>query len=372
LVWAGLWWFGGGIGELERLLGNDGILAAVLLFVAGTAGLVLALGARIDWPRLDWLGLTLWPAAGFGAAIALNTVDHHPAAEWGLLAWPVVMSAMLALLRAREARFPRLRAALHATGYWLAAGLLVWEAHWLVERGASGVWPMAAALAAGALLVGFTLRACMSARWPFATHAHDYSQAGCGVVLAALAVATFGLNVDSNGAAAPLPYVPLVNPLDLASALVVFVVLQWLAALARLDERLAGAARARPAVAAAAAWFLVTMIVARTVHHFAAVPYDAPSLMASTTFQGALSIVWGSAGLVAMLLGARAGRRTVWLAGAALMTVVVAKLVLVDLGNTGTLARVVSFLGVGMLLLVVGYFAPAPPRAEPRLQPVSQ
>jgi uncharacterized membrane protein len=45
------------------------------------------------------------------------------------------------------------------------------------------------------------------------------------------------------------------------------------------------------------------------------------------------------------------------------MAVVVAKLFLVDLGNTGTLARVVSFLGVGVLLLVVGYFAPVPPRA---------
>jgi uncharacterized membrane protein len=106
------------------------------------------------------------------------------------------------------------------------------------------------------------------------------------------------------------------------------------------------------------------MCVARTVHHWASVPYDADSLAASTTFQSALSIVWGVAGLTAMVLGARSRKRSVWLAGAALMTVVVAKLFLVDLGNTATLARVVSFLGVGLLLLVVGYFAPVPPRAE--------
>jgi uncharacterized membrane protein len=33
------------------------------------------------------------------------------------------------------------------------------------------------------------------------------------------------------------------------------------------------------------------------------------------------------------------------------------------------MARVVSFLGVGVLLLVVGYFAPVPPRAaaEPQV-----
>ena len=48
--------------------------------------------------------------------------------------------------------------------------------------------------------------------------------------------------------------------------------------------------------------------------------------------------------------------------GAGLMGVVVAKLFLVELGNTGTVARIVSFIAIGGLLLVVGYLAPAPPR----------
>jgi uncharacterized membrane protein len=183
-------------------------------------------------------------------------------------------------------------------------------------------------------------------------------------VLAALAVATIMFNLGSAGDAAPLPYVPVVNPLELASVLVLFAVLAWLRALPRHNRELAGAARTIPAVAAGVAWFLVTTSVARTVHHWAQVPYDADSLAASTAFQSALSIVWGVAGLAAMMLGARARKRSVWLAGAALMTIVVAKLFLVDFGNTATLARVVSFLGVGLLLLVVGYFAPVPPRAE--------
>jgi len=59
----------------------------------------------------------------------------------------------------------------------------------------------------------------------------------------------------------------------------------------------------------------------------------------------------------------------VWLAGTGLMGLVVIKLFVVDLGNTGTVARIISFLGVGALLLVVGYFAPAPPRqvADPEI-----
>ena len=50
--------------------------------------------------------------------------------------------------------------------------------------------------------------------------------------------------------------------------------------------------------------------------------------------------------------------------GVGLMAVVVLKLMAVDLANTGTFARIVSFLGVGGMLLVVGYFSPVPPDSE--------
>ena len=73
-----------------------------------------------------------------------------------------------------------------------------------------------------------------------------------------------------------------------------------------------------------------------------------------------------------MVLGARRTQRAVWVGGAALMAIVVVKLFLVELGNADTLARIVSFLGVGALLLVVGYFAPVPPRGEHEAQSQSR
>ena len=39
---------------------------------------------------------------------------------------------------------------------------------------------------------------------------------------------------------------------------------------------------------------------------------------------------------------------------------VVLKLLLVDLSGTGTVTRIVSFIGVGVLMLVIGYVAPLP------------
>ena len=50
-------------------------------------------------------------------------------------------------------------------------------------------------------------------------------------------------------------------------------------------------------------------------------------------------------------------------AGAALLAVVVAKLFLVDLGSLSGLPRVIAFLGVGVLLLIIGFVSPLPPAA---------
>ena len=65
-----------------------------------------------------------------------------------------------------------------------------------------------------------------------------------------------------------------------------------------------------------------------------------------------------------MLVATRISARLLWLTGAALLVVVVIKLFLVDLSSIGTIERIVSFIGVGLLMLVIGYFSPLPPDAK--------
>jgi uncharacterized membrane protein len=54
--------------------------------------------------------------------------------------------------------------------------------------------------------------------------------------------------------------------------------------------------------------------------------------------------------------------RPIWMTGAGLMAAVVLKLFFIDLSNVGGVERIVSFIGVGLLMLVIGYFSPVPPR----------
>ena len=103
-------------------------------------------------------------------------------------------------------------------------------------------------------------------------------------------------------------------------------------------------------------------VLVRSLHHWGGVGFSARDIWGSVLVQSAFSIFWALLGLAAMVSATRLRKRTLWLLGAGLLAVVVVKLFLIDLANTGTLARVVSFIAVGMLLLLVGYVSPAPPR----------
>jgi len=173
------------------------------------------------------------------------------------------------------------------------------------------------------------------------------------------------MNFASDGDPAPLPYVPLVNPLDLAQAGALLATALWFVGVKRL-----GIAEGRlPAPETALKVLGIVLFVAlngvllRTLHHYAGVPFQLDAMLRSVLVQAAFSLFWSLLALATMVIAARRVLRVLWIIGAALLAVVVAKLFLVDLSNTGTVERVVSFIGVGILVIVIGYFSPVPPKA---------
>ena len=113
----------------------------------------------------------------------------------------------------------------------------------------------------------------------------------------------------------------------------------------------------------ASCFVVLTGGVVRACHHWAGVPWNLGDLAASYTVQTALSVAWAITAITLMWFGNRRQQRAVWITGAALVAVVVGKLFLVELAASGTLQRIVSFVGVGLMLLYVGFVAPLPPRA---------
>ena len=110
---------------------------------------------------------------------------------------------------------------------------------------------------------------------------------------------------------------------------------------------------------------MLNTVVLRVMHHLFGVRWQLPALWQDPGVQAALSLTWALVGSIAMAFAARrVPSRERWLAGAALIGVVVIKLFAVDLAGSGAVARVVSFIGVGVVCLAIAYLAPMPPRAS--------
>lgn len=113
------------------------------------------------------------------------------------------------------------------------------------------------------------------------------------------------------------------------------------------------------------AFIVINTVWLRVAHHFFGVRWDASALFNSFVVQTGYAILWTLLALSMMVLAHRRAQRPLWLVGAGLLGVVVVKLLVIDLSNAGGAERIIAFIAVGVLMLVVGYFAPLPPKAAP-------
>jgi uncharacterized membrane protein len=204
--------------------------------------------------------------------------------------------------------------------------------------------------------------------WPLDPHARAYWWIAA-VPLAVLAYFGAMLTaVVAQGITAPLPYVPLLNPVDLAVGLALAALMLWRRmvgeAAHRPPDSLALFSPFAPAAAALLGFVAVNAIWLRTAHHWLGVDWQIDALGSSPIVQLGLAILWTLMAMALMLLAARRASRVIWILGAALLVLVVAKLLLVDMSSAAGWQRIATFIGVGVLMLVIGYFVPLPPRKE--------
>lgn len=108
-------------------------------------------------------------------------------------------------------------------------------------------------------------------------------------------------------------------------------------------------------------FWVISSILIRTLHAFIGTPLWEAGAWRSEQVQTGLTILWTLLALFATIIASRYWQRALWFMGIGLLGIVVLKLVLVDLSQTEAIWRVISFLGAGSLILLIGYLAPLPP-----------
>lgn len=335
----------------------------------------LALPARnAPWAIAATPAWTVLPMMVLIALFGVATLNHV-FQSGGWIAWPLALALHGVMLRRLDAGPPQgWWPWMHAGGVWLlvllGGNLLVFAV------GEAKLWQTAWAtvillVSAILVLLLLTRRAWFSAAreggpWPLARFGRAYLWLAAAPLAIAVAVGCLLVAVYSRGNAHPLPYVPLLNPTDLAVALGLVACAVWL-------TRIRSSELGVPAVGCDARWLLALAAIAfiavntvwlRVVHHYAGIPWDGSRLFDSFLVQAGYSILWTLIALGLMVGSHRRGLRAAWMLGAALLGLTVLKLFIIDLSNRGGSERIFVFIAVGALMLVVGYFAPLPPASR--------
>ncbi|MHC1743167.1 MAG: DUF2339 domain-containing protein [Syntrophobacteraceae bacterium] len=372
-VWGLVWWYGTGMREIEIHVLASQKNGVILLFLAVSS--ILADNFRV------WLA---WPFPGYSAwalvpllllfAVNLRGENGHPSLNGGWWGWLVGLGSCGWLLwrQDRQSAFPGFEKGLHPPFLWL----LVWVITWEVST-RSGLWTAAGSvwsltvwgILPALCVVALTLWG-RSIRWPVQRHESPYLVWGSGGLCVFVWLWVVGAALPSDGNPWPLPFLPILNPLDITVAIGLLSVFLWQSFTRRQSPHMKARMEAPPwsstipVVYGLTVFAWLNTILARTLHHWGRIGFTFHELFRSMTFQASVSILWGITALCVMVLGTRKRLRGLWIAGASLMGVTVVKLFLVDLAKAGTLGRVVSFISVGILILVVGYFSPVPPRGK--------
>ena len=340
----------------------------VLLVLSLSAILWMALARILKWPSLAYASLLPLVVAAF--VLARYGVTLH----WLVaVAWVAFFLAHLLTLRLLSNLLSdKVQRVAHVLGLWLGilvsmlATIEIFD-HFLPDgRGSAWRW-LAWALVPSLYL--WRAARDQARFWPVTAFRREYRLYAAFPVMAAMMLWFWIANLTSSGACAPLPYIPLFNPLELGLLLVLFACWRWcLFSLPAAGESWKLLGRAVTVTACVSIVAVATLAVCRAAHTWADVPFDYHSMIRSMGVQAGWSIVWALVALILMIGGSIRKDRVLWLAGAVLTAVVVLKLFFVDLRDRGGLARIISFISVGALLLIVGYFAPMPPKKTEELE----
>lgn len=362
-----IWWLAAGYLEIHSHVAGENHFATLVVFLALSVAAFSFTSQKIYWPKLAniayWmLPITvIWAMQLFGEALFFGYAAY-PSQGWNLIGLGIFLLVQYRFLWQQGLQGKsNLHSIYHVLTAWFIFTLIYWEAsHWQDYFEWYGT--SAAVLWFVCLFVPVVTLLFFSNKniWPFSQYTADYKNL-IPAPLLFLLLCWFLYTSRYSGATTQF-YLPLLNPLDLAQAAVLII-------FAYTVKREFIGLHATPVFFKyGALGFLVfiwlNVMLLRAVHHYADVDYAASTLWDSITVQMALSILWSICALIVMNISRRIQVRELWIAGAVLLGAVLLKLFTKDLTGTGTLARIVSFMVVGGLMLLIGYLSPIPAKGE--------
>jgi len=350
-------WFYAGFLEAERFifvpLGN-----ILLIYTALSAFCFAMIARRFNWHTLA-LALEFYLPLGMMLMFSLwkHYLYTHPFEGIGSSALILFFTVHYLLLYLFDTKW-RNQNLLHVGSLWLIALIGASEFLYATSLVTSNItWQYASFIVPALLLALLILKVENAFPLWMKAYQQSYQSVGVGGLLVMIVLwETYAFKL--SGDPSSFIYIPFFNPLDAMQIAGLILLDQWSKTQTWQNDQ------ARYNIGALILFVLLTVILARSVHAYAHIDYTELALSRSILFQSALSILWSLLAMITIIAAKIRYQRDLWLVGAGLLGIVVLKLFVVELSRSGTIERIISFIVVGVLMLLIGYFAPLPPKEE--------
>ena len=365
-VWGILWWTVVGIVEVFYYFEPINEISGLLAFFMLTSVVLWLLHKRLIWHIAGVTSILAIPILMITGLAAIDAFRHPLTNVFALMIWIAMGIWMMRLLWELESRnwnsilLVTLNVATLLFFILLVSVELQWRLSHILSQGGNG-WQAAYWMLLPLTMLWYLQKA---EHWPFSGFNRAVSRwLGLLLVVAGM---LWGLVVtfEVTGDAWPLPYIPVLNPLDMAHLIIMMLAFRFWLKLMADDPMLSTLRSSAAALLGLFAFVWVNAMQLRTIHHYFDMPFSLEKMLSDIGVQMSLSILWTIIGMLCVLIAAKKNLRKLWIAGAVLVSIVLAKLILVDLSAAGTIERVVSFMAVGLLLVGMGYFSPIPDNKE--------
>ncbi len=353
-------WLFAGILEAGRVTGS--LAHVMLLYIAAGAALYTVLSLKLQWREMmRALEFYFFVGLFFLMTLAGRGIAPHP---FDVLETVAAGSffVMHFVLLAHVSEEWKLRSWLHPLGLWIIVGFLTSKLYFQVSLLSDDLAIHSVSLVLIPMVVSWWIMVHRHFL-PLSLRAYEenYRSVGVGGMMAFVMLWEL-YSFTLVGESFSIRSVEIFNPLNIVDILVLVIFSYWFYINKdRFEHRVRMGAFVSIALLS---MLLISVILARFVHHFAAVPYTLSGLFGNMLFQMGLSILWSILAIVAMLFAKSLSHRLLWIAGFSVLLLVVLKLFVIELAGSGTIERIVSFIAVGGLMLIIGYYAPLPPRRE--------
>ncbi|MBG2877436.1 DUF2339 domain-containing protein [Proteus alimentorum] len=183
-------------------------------------------------------------------------------------------------------------------------------------------------------------------------------------VLALLILSLIFANFN-DGTESGIKFIPLFNLMDLMGVIGIWISYKFISVIKQSPKYQALLQNNLPIfnyIIPAIIFWWANGILLRGLVFATDIDWSSYAIINSKVIQTVLAIIWAITALVTMVMATRKKSRSQWFIGGVLLAVVIAKLFLIDTSLSSGLLRALAFIGVAILILLIGYFSPLPPK----------